>query len=89
MLTHLYTQNCQELIHQPKSTHGGIPGSSHICNRGWPCWTSVGGEVLCPLKALYPSIWECQNREVGIGGLVSRGRKDRRGGFQRGNVESR
>jgi hypothetical protein len=35
-------------------------GSSHICSRGWPCWASMGGEALGPLKALCPSI---QGRE--------------------------
>jgi hypothetical protein len=34
------------LDHQPKSTHGGTHGSGHICGRGWPCWTSVGGQPL-------------------------------------------
>jgi hypothetical protein len=31
------------------STHG----FSHICSRGWPCQTSMGGEALGPEKALF------------------------------------
>jgi hypothetical protein len=31
----------------------------------------MGGDVLCPMKDLYPSEGECQGQEVG--GLVSRG----------------
>jgi hypothetical protein len=49
-------------------------------NRGWPFWTSVGGEALCPVKAQCPSLGECQDREAGVGGLVIR---DGIGGFQR------
>jgi hypothetical protein len=30
-------------------------------------------EALGPVKALYPSIGECQSQEAGVGGLVSRG----------------
>ena len=25
-----------------------------ICSRGWPNWSSMGGEVLGPVKALCP-----------------------------------
>ena len=32
-------------------------------------------EILGPVKVLCPSIGECQGQEVGVGGLVSRGRK--------------
>ena len=32
------------------------------------------GEALCPMKALCPSVVEWQGQEVGVGGLVSRGR---------------
>jgi hypothetical protein len=44
-------QNFQGLNHQPKSIHGETHGSSCICSRGWPCWTSMGGEALGPEKA--------------------------------------
>jgi hypothetical protein len=37
------------------------------------------GEALGLVKA--PCPWECQDREVGVGGLVSRGRADRMGEF--------
>jgi hypothetical protein len=36
----------QELNHQSKCTHGGSHSSSHICCRGWHCWTSMRGEAL-------------------------------------------
>jgi hypothetical protein len=32
------------------------------------------GEALCPMKALCSSVGECQGQEVGVGGLVIRGR---------------
>jgi hypothetical protein len=31
-------------------------------------------EALGPVKALCPSVWECQGQEAGVGGLVSRER---------------
>ena len=76
-----------ELNHQPKSAHGGTHGSSCICRRGWPCQASVGGEALSPVKVLCPSIGECQGQEAGVGGLLSRRKKEGIGGFQRGNQE--
>ena len=30
----------------------------------------MGGEALGPVKALCPSIGECQGREVGVGGWM-------------------
>ena len=47
----------------------------------------MGGEVLGPLKALCPSVGESQDQEAGVGGLVSRGRGERIGGFRRGKQE--
>ena len=35
------------------------------------------GEALGPMKARCPSEGECQDREAGVGGLVSWGRGDR------------
>jgi hypothetical protein len=61
------------LNHQPKSTHGRTHGSSCICSRDWPSWSSMGGEALGPVKVLCPSIGECQGQKAGVGGL-SRGR---------------
>ena len=46
-----------------------------------------GGEALGPVKALCTSVREFQDQKVGVGGLVSRGRGEQIGGFQRGNQE--
>ena len=43
------------------------------------------GEALGVVKARCPSVGECQDREAGVGGLVSRGRAEGIGGFWRGN----
>ena len=43
-------------------------GSSRIYSRGWPCQASTGGEVLGPVKALCPSVGECEGEEAGVGG---------------------
>ena len=42
----------------------------------------MGGEALCPEKAQCPSVGECQDREVVVGGLVSRGRGMGQGVFR-------
>ena len=42
-----------------------------------------------PVKAPCPSVVECQGQEAGVGGLVSRGRREEMGGFGRGNQERR
>jgi hypothetical protein len=78
-----YPQSSQGLNHQPKSTHGGTHGFSRMCSRGWPCRTSMGGDTLGPVKVHCPSVGESQEREARVGGLVSRGRVDGIGGFQR------
>ena len=57
-----------------KEQHGGTHGSSCICSRGWPCFTSMGGEALGPVKAQCSSVGECQDSEVGVGVLVTRGK---------------
>jgi hypothetical protein len=62
---------------------------SRICSRGWPYLASVRGETLGPEKAQSHSVRKCQDREVGVGGLVSRGRGAGIGGIQRGNQERR
>ena len=36
----------------------------------------MGGEDLGPVKALCPSVGKCQGQEVGVAGLVSRGREE-------------
>jgi hypothetical protein len=78
-----YPKSSQGVIHQPKSTHGETHGSSRICSREWPCGTSVR-DVLGPVKAQCPSVGECQDKESGVGGLVSRRREDGIGGFSEG-----
>jgi len=55
----------QGLNHQPMSTHGGTHGSSCIYGRGWHRLPSIGGEVLGPVKALFPSVRECKGVELG------------------------
>ena len=47
--------------------------------------SSSMGRGLGPVKALCPSVEECQGQEAGVGGLGSRGRGEGIGGFQRGN----
>ena len=49
----------------------------------------MGGEAFGPVKALCPSVGECQDREAGVGGLVSRGRADGIGGFSEGKPGKR
>jgi hypothetical protein len=61
-----------------QSTHSGTHGSSCICSREWPSQLSMGGETV---KALFPSVGEHQGQEMGVGGLVSRGRGEGIGGF--------
>ena len=46
-------QGSQGLNHQPRDTHD----SSQKSGRGMPCWASVGGDVLGPLKAQKRSQW--------------------------------
>jgi hypothetical protein len=42
----------------------------------------VRGEALGPVKARYPSVRECQDREAEVGGLVSKWRGDGIGVFK-------
>jgi hypothetical protein len=58
----------QAVNHQPRSTHGGTHGSSHICSKGWPCGASMGGQTLGPVKTECPSVGECQDGEARVGG---------------------
>jgi hypothetical protein len=82
--TNQYPQSSLVLNHQSKKTHGGTRVSSCICSRGWPSWSSMGGEALGLVKVLCPSTGECQVKEVGVGGLGSRG-VGGGGDFRRGN----
>jgi hypothetical protein len=77
--TNQYLQSSQGLNHQPKNTHGITHGPSCICSRGWPSPSSMEGEALDPVKALCPSVQECQGQEVWVGGLLSRGMGKGRG----------
>jgi hypothetical protein len=43
----------------------------------------MGGEALDPVKVECPNVGEFQDRGVGVGGLVSRGRRGGIGGFQK------
>jgi hypothetical protein len=43
----------------------------------------MGGEALGPVNVLCPSIGECQDQEAEVGGLVSRGKMEGIGDFQR------
>ena len=49
----------------------------------------MGGQAFCPMKALCPSVGECQGQEAGVGRLVSRGMGKVMGEsvFWRGNQE--
>jgi hypothetical protein len=58
-------------------TKGRTQGNNCICSRGRPCGTSRGGEALGLVKARCLSVGECQDREGGKGGLVSRRGWDR------------
>jgi hypothetical protein len=42
----------------------------------------MGGESFGSVKVLCPSIGECQGQEAGVGGLVSRGRREGMGVFR-------
>jgi hypothetical protein len=42
----------------------------------------VGGEVLGLVRARFPSVGECQDREAGVGELVSRRRAECDRGFR-------
>jgi hypothetical protein len=52
----------------------GLMALDAYVSRRWPSQSSMGGEALGPVKVLCPSVGECQGQEVGVGGLVSRGR---------------
>jgi hypothetical protein len=48
-----------------------LPGTKP---RTMACGTSMRGEALGLVKALCPSVGECQGREAGVGGMVSKKR---------------
>jgi hypothetical protein len=47
----------------------------------------MGGEALDSVQALCPSVGKCQDQEVEVGGLVSRGEEKEIWSFQRENKE--
>jgi hypothetical protein len=69
-------------------------GPSRMCSRGWPCQTSMGGDVLGPVKVQCPSVEKCQGWETGLGGwgstLIESGERGigRVGIWERGNIWS-
>jgi hypothetical protein len=48
------------------------PWFQPLCSRGWSCQSQMEGEALGPVKALCPSVGECQVQGAGVCGLVSR-----------------
>jgi hypothetical protein len=64
-------QSSLELYHQSTKTHGGTYDSSYICSRGWPCWSSMGGKALGPVKVL------CPRTRNGSGWVVGKGKGKR------------
>jgi hypothetical protein len=71
-MTNQYPQSSLELNHQSKKAHGGTCGSSCICSRGWPNWSSMGVEALGPVEVLCPSIGNARTRN-GSGWVVEEG----------------
>jgi hypothetical protein len=63
-------QSSQVLDHQPKTTHVETHGAGRIPGRGWPCWTSVGGESLGPDGVQCSSVGDCHGGKTGEGRWV-------------------
>ena len=57
-MSHQNSQSSQGQNHQPESAYSVTQGSRHIGSKGWPCWTSKGGEALFPGKDRCLSVWE-------------------------------
>jgi hypothetical protein len=91
ILTGQNSRSSRGLDYQPKSTHGGTHGSGHICGRGWPCWTSVGGEALSLVGVPCPSVRGCQDGKAGVGEgstlIEAGGSGDGIRGFWKGDLE--
>ena len=75
--TKQYPQISLGLNHQSKKMHGGTHVSSCICSRGWPSQSSFGGEAFGPMRVQCTSIGEWQGQEAGVGGLVSKERREK------------
>ena len=37
-----------------------IHDAGHTCGRGWPCWTSVGGQAIEPEDVQCPSVGDAR-----------------------------
>jgi hypothetical protein len=55
--------------------------AAHVTEDGWPYGTSMKGEAFGPVRVGCPSVRECQDQEVGVCGLVNRGRGNGIEGF--------
>ena len=55
--------------------------------RGWPIWSSVGGEALGPGKGSMPQCKVILGQGSGSGYVCEQGERRWDGGFQRGNQE--
>ena len=60
-----------ELPGTKPSTKEGVPWLQCIYSRRWPCQTSVGGEVLGPVKVQCPSVPTGEGGEGGVGGWAN------------------
>jgi len=47
---------------------GPVALATCVAEDGWHCLASIEGEALGLLKACFPSVGECQDVEVGVGG---------------------
>jgi hypothetical protein len=54
--------------------------AAYIAEDG-PCWSSMEGEALGPVKVLCPSVGECQGQVMGVDGLVEQGEGGRGKGW--------
>ena len=59
--------------------------AAYVAEDGLVSHSSMGGEALCPVKVLCPSIGDCLGQEAEVGGLVSRERGKSIEDFWRGN----
>jgi hypothetical protein len=58
----------QRLSHQPKSIHGLVCGTRHICSTGLHCLASVWEDALNPLETSCPRKWGCLGCGLGWDG---------------------
>jgi hypothetical protein len=70
MLASQTTQCSQGLDHQPRRLQEGIHGSRYKCSRGWPCLTSMGGQVGGLVEVRCHRIRQCLIGGIAVGGWV-------------------